>query len=461
MDGKESGTTMDAVDKLLSNGLGPKDDLLAEVVNILNNSGSFNFSRLGTVDKTPENAILIFAYSILSIIAIFGNSLVVYVILKNRRLHTATNFFLANLAVSDLLVTCLNVPFNIMRHVMYDWVFGETLCHLVNFSLMVSVYVSTYTLTSIALDRHRMVLKPLSQRMSKTLAVGLLVSIWVLAILLSLPFGIYTTVEDFSMLLSQEGVLNVTSVRRCRTNYPSPSSRFEQYLTVTTIVLQYCVPLSLIGVAYGRIVQSLWSRTHVGAVTANQQMSQARAKRKSIKLLIAVVVVFALCWLPLNLYHLLTDLHPNPEVYQYNSKVFFACHWIAISSTCYNPFVYCWLNENFREEVKSRFRWCFRCWLRIKPCKSKEKLAKDAKRRRPDTSLGRSSMTSSARATSVRREVTLISDPDELLHSCLKPSDIYLTEDSPEREEEQDLLALHRNGRVEFHVARLHNCVNN
>ena len=317
-----------------NNRTGGSSNLLDKVVDILKNSSAGGSAwdgsgrGPGTHGKTLENTLLIFAYSVLSVTAIFGNSLVVYVILKNKRLHTPTNFFLANLAVSDLLVTCLNVPFNIMRHVMYDWPFGETLCHLVNFSLMVSVYVSTYTLTSIALDRHRVVLKPLSARMSKSLAAGLLVSIWVLAVLLSLPFGIYTTVEDFPLILKQDGVPVISVARRCRTDYPAPSSRFEQYLTVATIVLQYVLPLALIGVAYGRIVQSLWSRTHVGAVTANQQRWQARAKRKSIKLLIAVVVVFAMCWLPLNLYHLLTDLHPNPEVFQYNSKVGGLC-WFS------------------------------------------------------------------------------------------------------------------------------------
>lgn len=146
--------------------------------------------------------------------------------------------------------------------------------------------------------------------------------------------------------------------RRCRFIGPGPWTDFEKFLTVTTFILQYCVPFTLIAIAYGRIVQSLWARTHVGAVTANQQLSQARAKRKSIKLLIAVVIVFAICWLPLNLYHLLTDLHPKPQMFQYNTMAFFACHWVAISSTCYNPFVYCWLNEHFREEVKSRFT-CF------------------------------------------------------------------------------------------------------
>lgn len=310
--------------------------------------------------------ILFLAYGILCVISIFGNTIVCYVIFKNKRLHTATNFFIANLALSDLLVTFVNVPFNIARNVLVDWPFGQLPCHLVNYTLMLTSYVSTYTLTSIALDRHRVVLKPLTRRMTRKCAITVLVLIWVVAICLSLPYGIYMKVIKINFLV-------LKGHNRCRFIDPNPFANFERFLTLSTFVLQYCIPFALIAGAYGRIVQSLWARTHVGAVTANQQLSQAKAKRKSIKLLIAVVVVFAICWLPLNMYHLLTDLHPNPELFQYNSLVFFACHWIAISSTCYNPFVYCWLNESFREEVRARFT----CLYRLK-CLKKRKSYKNA-----------------------------------------------------------------------------------
>lgn len=318
--------------------------------NMGKDNGSFNHidSQRDKVHPLAATLTLLLAYGVLCVIAIFGNVLVCYVILKNKRLHTATNFFIANLAVSDLLVTFINVPFNIARSLLYDWPFGEVPCHLVNYSLIVTCYVSTYTLTSIALDRHRVVLKPLSRRMSRNLAIYILVFIWLAAIFLSLPYGMYMRVLKVQFLITKE-------YRRCRFLSPEPFKDFERFLTITTFILQYCIPFSLISVAYGRIVQSLWARTHVGAVTAKQQLSQARAKRKSIKLLIAVVIVFAICWLPLNMYHLLTDFHPEPAVFQYNTMAFFTCHWVAISSTCYNPFVYCWLNEHFREEVKSRF----------------------------------------------------------------------------------------------------------
>ncbi|RUS76802.1 hypothetical protein EGW08_015448 [Elysia chlorotica] len=304
---------------------------------------------------------LLVLYSLMCIISVFGNFLVCYVILKNKRLHTATNFFIANLAVSDLLVTFINVPFNIARNMLSEWPFGKIPCHTVNFSLVLTTYVSTYTLTSIALDRHRVVLKPLSRRMSRRFALVILILVWLVALCLSLPYGLYMQVIKMRFVITKE-------VKRCRFVGPGYWTHFEEFLTVTTFLLQYLIPFSLIAVAYGRIVQSLWARTQVGAVTANQQLSRTRAKKKSIKLLIAVVVVFALCWLPLNMYHLLTDFHPDPEKLSYNSVVFFICHLIAISSTCFNPFVYCWLNENFREEVKSRFYWFF------VPCRRRRKM---------------------------------------------------------------------------------------
>lgn len=298
------------------------------------------------------NIILITAYAVLMCISLFGNSIVCYVIMRNRRMYTVTNFFIANMAVSDLFVTCCNVPFNIARYMLDEWPFGDFICHLMNFSLMISVYVSTFTLTAIALDRQYVLLYPLKPRISKRTGLIILLLIWVISFLLSLPYGIYTEVEEVNFIS--------TSVKRCRSVFPEPKAEFEMTLTLTTTIIQYFLPLTIIGFSYGRIVRKLWRRTHLGAVTHAQQRFQNKAKRKSIKLLIIVVVVFALCWMPLNLYHILTDFHPDTSVFRYNSTAFFVFHWIAISSTCYNPFVYCWMNESFRKEVKSRVDVCFK-----------------------------------------------------------------------------------------------------
>lgn len=305
-----------------------------------------------TTRHVVGSIILITAYAILICISLFGNSIVCYVIMRNRRMYTVTNFFIANMAISDLFVTCLNVPFTIARNVLDEWPFGDFICHLVNFSLMISVYVSTFTLTAIALDRQYVLLYPLKPRITKRTGIVILVLIWVISLFLSLPYGIYTEVTEVSFVSR--------FVKRCRAVFPEPKAEFEMTLTLTTTIIQYFIPLTIIGFSYGRIVRKLWRRTHLGAVTHSQQRSQNRAKRKSIKLLITVVVIFALCWMPLNLYHILTDFHPDATVFRYDSTVFFVFHWIAISSTCYNPFVYCWMNESFRKEVNSCVDVCFK-----------------------------------------------------------------------------------------------------
>lgn len=62
-----------------------------------------------------------------------------------------------------------------------------------------------------------------------------------------------------------------------------------------------------------------------------------------------MLVVFAVCWFPLNCYVVLIS---NLGIKTKNSLCF-ALHWFAMSSTCYNPFIYCWLNESFCLELKS------------------------------------------------------------------------------------------------------------
>lgn len=87
-------------------------------------------------------------------------------------------------------------------------------------------------------------------------------------------------------------------------------------------------------------------------------------------MLLVVVVLFALCWLPLNTYHLVVDFGTAVGPSRHSSSIFFLCHWFAMSNVCYNPFIYCWLNDHFRAGAKS-WLWC----IARKVCRVK--LAKD------------------------------------------------------------------------------------
>ncbi|KRK04350.1 uncharacterized protein Dyak_GE23710, isoform B [Drosophila yakuba] len=66
-----------------------------------------------------------------------------------------------------------------------------------------------------------------------------------------------------------------------------------------------------------------------------------------VKMMLMVVVVFTSCWLPFNILQLLLNdeefTHWEPLPY-----VWFAFHWLAMSHSCYNPIIYCYMNARFR-----------------------------------------------------------------------------------------------------------------
>lgn len=77
-----------------------------------------------------------------------------------------------------------------------------------------------------------------------------------------------------------------------------------------------------------------------------------RKKTTTNQMLVLMVTIFGVCWLPLNLINILDDFNMNLNEHKYYNFFFFTCHLFAMSSVVYNPFLYAWLNENFRKEFK-------------------------------------------------------------------------------------------------------------
>src|SRR6218665_89003 len=99
-------------------------------------------------------------YCVIFLLGISGNSLVVYVVVRNYAMQTITNVFITNLAISDIMMCLLAAPFTPLSGLLESWVFGEGLCRLVPMSLGISVHVSTLTSVAIAIDRYFVIVHP-------------------------------------------------------------------------------------------------------------------------------------------------------------------------------------------------------------------------------------------------------------------------------------------------------------
>lgn len=83
------------------------------------------------MQQTWLRVVLISLYVIIFVLGVAGNSLVVYIVTARRTMQSITNIFIANLAVSDVIMCLLAVPFTPISGLLQSWPFGEALCHLV------------------------------------------------------------------------------------------------------------------------------------------------------------------------------------------------------------------------------------------------------------------------------------------------------------------------------------------
>ena len=61
-------------------------------------------------DTAMIKGVKIFCYCVVLLVSVFGNSLLIAIIKKNKRLGTITNYLIVNMAVSDIVITVLAVP---------------------------------------------------------------------------------------------------------------------------------------------------------------------------------------------------------------------------------------------------------------------------------------------------------------------------------------------------------------
>uniref|UniRef100_A0A3Q3W0F8 G-protein coupled receptors family 1 profile domain-containing protein n=1 Tax=Mola mola TaxID=94237 RepID=A0A3Q3W0F8_MOLML len=306
-------------------------------------------SRGGESQVGSVKTLLVAAYSLIIVLSLFGNALVCHVVVKNKRSQSATSLFIMNLAVADIFITVLNTPFTLVRFVHSTWVFGRTMCHISRFVQYSSLHGSTLTLTAIALDQRQVILHPLRPRMTLSKGGVWVAVIWIMASCFSLPHAIYQKLLNFTY--SKEKVRSL-----CVPDFPEPSDIYWQYIDLLTFILLYMLPLLIITASYTTVASRLWHHKAIGDTTTAQHATQRRKRRRTLAMLLLVVGVFAVCWFPLNCYVVLLSSHAIHS----SNALYFCFHWLAMSSTCYNPFIYCCLNPTFRQELRLLFNVCWR-----------------------------------------------------------------------------------------------------
>ncbi|KAM4635177.1 prolactin releasing hormone receptor 2b [Polymixia lowei] len=284
-------------------------------------------------------------YVLVVVVGVSGNYLLLYVICRTRKMHNVTNFFIGNLAFSDMLMCVTCIPFTLAYAFNpHGWAFGRMMCYLVFLIQPVTVYVSVFTLTAIAVDRYYATVHPLKKRTSVATCAYVLTAIWLLSCGLVAPAVAHTYHVEFK----DEGFTI------CEEFWLGQEKERLAY-AYSTLLITYVLPLSAVCVSYLCISVKLRNFVAPGHRTQDQAQAQQARKRKIFRLVALVVAAFAVCWLPIHVFNVLRDIDIRLINKRHFLLIQLLCHLCAMSSSCSNPFLYAWLHDRFRGELRKMF----------------------------------------------------------------------------------------------------------
>ncbi|CAD6190738.1 unnamed protein product [Caenorhabditis auriculariae] len=305
-----------------------------------------------SVDLFSVRAVFSCLYCLVWIAGVVGNTLVLYVLTFNQVSLSVRTVFVGCLAASDLLMCFFSLPVTAVSIFARIWIFPPIFCKLIGVFQGGSIFVSSFTLTVIALDRCILILKPNREVVNFQRATSAVVAIWVLGYSLALPVGIY------SGIVSYDGICGSF----CEEQWPDYSeelgkSDIRRFYGLSVLLLQFGIPAVISSICYymiSRVMSNQLERRRGHKLRPESEEKLVSRKTRANRMMIVMVLGFIVAWMPLNAINLYRDL-TNFTQTQWYSTVFGLAHVCAMCSAVLNPIIYSWFNPQFRTSITALF----------------------------------------------------------------------------------------------------------
>ncbi|KAM9314131.1 alpha-1D adrenergic receptor [Pholidichthys leucotaenia] len=302
--------------------------------------------------------------SVFILVAIAGNILVILSVVCNRQLQTVTNFFIVNLAMADLLLAVIVLPFSASLEVLGCWVFGRVFCNIWAAVDVLCCTASILSLCIISVDRYIGVKHCLKYPsiMTERKAAAILALVWLSSAVISVgPLLGWKEPPP-----RDDGICSITE----EPGYALFSSLFSFYLPLAVILFMYF----RVYVVARRTTRSLeagvkrerdksmevvlrihcrsapeesskGSKTHPFRSSLSVRLMKFSREKKAAKTLAIVVGMFILCWLPFFFFLPIGSFFPSLKPSETVFKVVF---WLGYFNSCINPMIYPCSSKEFQ-----------------------------------------------------------------------------------------------------------------
>ncbi|XP_038071514.1 kiSS-1 receptor-like [Patiria miniata] len=288
----------------------------------------------------PYQTVLAYLLIFVAGLGLVLNGMVLYIVIRHRDMHRVTNFFFANLALTDLLLLMLHASTSSAEMLGY-YLAVKLGCSTVQYTRYVVAQVTCLTLALMSFDRYRVVAHPLSaldkKRRMRLMLVSIL-AIWIISFALHLPVAIFS-VNSFGVT--------------CSIIFPWKYGP-KVFFTYTVVVL-YVLPLAVATMCYILIWLHLRKQPSLTASVGGSERDLRRRRMQStLRIIVLVVVMFALGWFGEHLFILLIVWDPQINFWSDSYRIGAATAKLMIYlNSMLNPFVYPFAGTGFKRHLPS------------------------------------------------------------------------------------------------------------
>ncbi|XP_028816109.1 D(1B) dopamine receptor [Denticeps clupeoides] len=301
--------------------------------------------------------------SLLILWTLLGNVLVCSAVLRFRHLRAkVTNIFIVSLAVSDLFVALLVMPWKAVAEVAGYWPFG-TFCNVwVAFDIMCST-ASILNLCIISVDRYWAISSPFryERKMTHRAAFVMISVTWTLSVLISF-IPVQLNWHKASAETPGPDLANATVEEDC-------DSSLNREYAISSSLVSFYIPVAIMLVTYTRIyrIAQIQIRRIASLERAAEHAQSCRTKRlecqhhttlrtsinretKVLKTLSVIMGVFVCCWLPFFVLNCMVPFcdKPGAGLPCVSDTTFDVFVWFGWTNSSLNPVIYAF-NAEFRK----------------------------------------------------------------------------------------------------------------
>lgn len=306
------------------------------------------------VSSLTERWLKTSACIVVLIVSVLTNTFIIFIVNKKERIKTVTNCLVANMACSDLLIGLINMPNMIKEEVTdshalpFGGFAGSFLCKTLVLSQDVSTFCSILSLVAIAVERYLAIFVPFKKYITRDNVKYVIISCWVLSLMVASP-----------LLYANKGYLEDGKYYCAEDWSPLNTMTAASTYTLCTFVLLYALPLCSICYMYSAVVHRLWKQCVPGDQrTPQSRKKRSQAKKRVLKMLIAIVLAFAICWLPYHTYFFLDSFYAPYKDCGPPLKLYFISRFVAYANSAVSPCIFILFDKGVGRYISNKINPC-------------------------------------------------------------------------------------------------------